>query len=147
LNYISSGRIVIAKGAIELIEEAYHKRDYVKLLIGWGYGPQKQYNNLPGYWKRKINEYESFILLTEFINGGAINVIFIIWFYISAVILTFKIFRNLKSRDDLILLSFISATWVNLIYHIFTLFWVPINAVYLLVLGLLEVLTRKEKIN
>jgi hypothetical protein len=144
LNHISSGRVVIAKGAIELIEKAYREGDYVKLLVGWGYGPQKQYNNLPGGWKKIINEYESFILLTEFINGGIINVIFIIWFYVSAIVLTFRIFRNLKSKEDLLLLTFISAVWVNLIYHLFTLFWVPINSIYYLILGLLEKLTKEE---
>jgi len=145
INYISSGRITIAQGALDLVKKSWKEGDYLKFLIGWGYGPQKQYNNLPGGWKNKINEYESIVFLTEFINGGILNLFFIIWFYIAAIILTIRILKNLRTYDDLILLSFISATWVNLVYHIFALFWVPINTIYLLILGLLEVSIKRER--
>ncbi len=146
LDYASSGRIVIAKGAFDLVEKAIESKDYTKLLIGWGYGPQKQYKNLPYYLKNRINEYESFLLITEFINGGLLNVIFIIWFYIAAIILTLRVFKNLTTTEDIFLLSFISAIWVNLIYHLFTLFWVPINAVYFLILGFVELLSKRENL-
>jgi len=140
LNSISSGRVVIAKGAFELVDKAVKEGDYLKLLIGWGYGPQKQYKNLPPSWQF-INEYESFILLTEFINGGLLGVLFIIWFYIAAIILTV---RSLKNQNHfwwkVILLS---SVWVNLGYHLFTLFWVPINATYYLLLGLIERLNQR----
>ncbi len=145
LDALSSKRITIAKGAVELIQRAINERDYIKLLIGWGYGPQKQYKNLPGWFKTHLNEYESFVFLTEFINGGFLNLIFIVWFYISAVILTRRVFKNLKTREDLLKLSFMSAVWVNLLYHLFTLFWVPINALYYLILGILEILSKRTE--
>jgi hypothetical protein len=145
LNKISTNRILIAKSACSLIEEAWRKGDYIKLLIGWGYGPQKQYKNIPGKWRQeKYNEYESFLPITVFINGGLINLIFIVWFYISAIILTRKVVKNLTQPYGLLMLTFISAVWVNLIYHLFTLFWVPINSIYYLILGLLEKLTKEE---
>jgi len=142
INRFSSNRLVIAKGAIQLIDNAIKEGDYVKLLIGWGYGPQKQYKNLPkgfGY----IDEYESFILITEFINGGLINVIFIVWFYIVLLYLTLKIIKE-KDAYYLEKITLISALWVNMVYHIFTLFWVPINGLFYIFLGLVEVLSKKK---
>jgi len=136
LNSISSGRVVIAKGALQLIDEAIKKEDYLKLLIGWGYGPQKQYKNLPSYWRHRINEYESFILLTEFINGGLLGVLFILWFYIAAIILTVRSLKNQYHFWWKVIL--LSSVWVNLGYHLFTLFWVPVNSLYYLFLGLVE---------
>jgi len=142
LDSVSSGRVVIAKGALELVDKAIKEGDYVKLLIGWGYGPQKQYKNLPPSWQF-INEYESFILLTEFINGGLLGVLFIVWFYIAAIILTV---RSLKNQNyfwwKIILLS---SVWVNLGYHLFTLFWVPVNSLYYLFLGLVERLNHQTR--
>jgi len=145
LNAVSSGRWVIAKGAIELIEKAWKEGDYLKLLLGWGYGPQKQYKNLPGYFRKKLNEYESFVILTEFINGGLINVIFILWFYIAAAVLTFRIWKRRNSELYTLKVATLSAFWVNAIYHFFTLFWVPINAVYLLLFAVVEKLEKSER--
>jgi len=143
LNTISSSRVQIALGAWDLTKKALEEGDYLKLLIGWGYGPQKQYRNLPKKWmKEKINEYESFLLISEFINGGLLNVIFIIWFYAAAVFLTVKALK--RAKEDLLPASFMAAVWVNLTYHLFTIFWVPVNAIYLLILGLVE-RTLKEK--
>jgi len=140
LNSLSSQRIVIAKGALELIENATQSGDYIKLLIGWGYGPQKQYNNLPR-GLHFINEYESFVLLTEFINGGILNVFFLLWFYIVLIYLTLKVLRK---RDKLYMekIVLVSTVWVNMGYHLFTLFWVPVNALFYIFLALVERLTR-----
>jgi hypothetical protein len=144
LNSVSSGRVGIAKSAWELVEKAWKERDYIKFLIGWGYGPQKQYKNAPGYHKQVLNEYESFVFLTEFINGGLINIIFILWFYIASFVLTLKVLRNRDSKLYLLKVSTLSAFWVNMIYHLFTLFWVPINAVYLLLFAVVEKLDKSE---
>ena len=143
INTFSSGRITIAKGALELVENAIKQEDYLKLLIGWGYGPQKQYNNLPK-GLRFINEYESFVFLTEFINGGLLNLVFIIWFYISAIILTIGIFKSKMQQTFLLSLAIVSAIWVNLGYHLFTLFWVPINALFYTLMVLLEKMSRTK---
>jgi len=140
VNRISSGRVVIAKGALELIENATQNGDYTKLLIGWGYGPQKQYNNLPRYF-HFMNEYESFVFLTEFINGGILNIFFLLWFYIALIYLTLKVLRK---RDNLYMekIVLVSTVWVNMGYHLFTLFWVPINALFYIFLALVERLNR-----
>ena len=142
LNNLSSQRLEIAKGALQLIEEAIKKHDYIKLLIGWGYGPQKQYHNLPSYL-HFINEYESFVFLTEFINGGLLNIIFLLWFYGTLIYLTWRI---LKQKDDLFLekITLLSAVWVNMAYHFFTLFWVPINGIFYILLASIEILNRKD---
>ncbi len=134
INTISSGRIVIARGALQLIDNAIKQHDYIKLLIGWGYGPQKQYKNLPGYWKNKIDEYESLLPLTVFINGGLLGLIFVLWFYIALIKLSLKVLRSKSLQEGI----FISAVWVNAIYHLFTLFWVPINAIFYIFLALVE---------
>jgi len=143
LNSLSSGRVEIAKGAFQLVEKSYKEGEYLHFLIGWGYGPQKQYNNLPPSF-RFINEYESFLLLTEFINGGLLNVIFILWFYGALIFLTYK---TLKNRENLYLerLFLISAIWVNMVYHLFTLFWVPINGIFYILLAVVEILNKPEK--
>ncbi len=142
INNLSSQRLEIAKGAFRLIEKAIEERDYVKLLIGWGYGPQKQYHNLPSYLQF-INEYESFVFLTEFINGGLLNVIFLLWFYGVLIYLTCKV---LKRRDNLFMekVTLLSTVWVNMVYHLFTLFWVPINGMFYVLLALIEILNRKS---
>ena len=139
----SSGRILIAKGALQLVEKAIEERDYTRLLIGWGYGPQKQYRNLPPHLQF-INEYESFVFLTEFINGGLINVIFLLWFYGALIYLTWRV---LKRRDNLFLerVTLLSAVWVNMVYHLFTLFWVPINGIFYILLAVIERLTERER--
>ena len=137
VNSLSSNRLVIAKGALELVEDAIKKGDYLKLLVGWGYGPQKQYRNLPK-GLNFINEYESFVFLTEFINGGILNLIFILWFYLSALILTYKVLKVEDKKIFLLVLTGISALWVNLGYHLFTLFWVPINALFYTIAILVE---------
>jgi hypothetical protein len=140
VNTISSGRIEIAKGAIELIEDAIKRGDYLKLLIGWGYGPQKQYKNTPIPF---INEYESFVFLTEFINGGLLNLIFILWFYLAAIALTFKAIK-IRNEHFWLVLVLISSVWVNLVYHLFTLFWVPVNALFYIMLNFSEKLIKIE---
>ena len=145
LNSISSGRVAIAKSALELVKKAWEEKDYTKLLIGWGYGPQKQYKNAPQSHRQTLNEYESFVFLTEFINGGLLNVIFILWFYIASAILTLKVFKNRSSNLYLLKISTISAFWVNMVYHLFTLFWVPINAVYFLLFAIVEKLDKLER--
>ncbi len=145
LNSLSSGRVVIAKGALELIDKAIKEGDYLKLLIGWGYGPQKQYHNLPGYWGRVINEYESFLPLTAFINGGLLNVLFLLWFYVALGILTFRVLKEEINNLWWLKVAVISAVWVNMVYHLFTLFWVPINAIFYLLMGTVERLTEKGK--
>jgi hypothetical protein len=137
INRFSSNRVIIAKGAFELIQKAWEDKDYTKLLIGWGYGPQKQYKNLPPGFQF-INEYESFLPITAFINGGILNLIFIIWFYIAAVYLTYRVLKRKTSELFGVKLTLISAVWVNLIYHLFTLFWVPINAIFYILLALIE---------
>ncbi len=141
LNHLSSQRVLIAKGAIELVEDAIKRGDYLKLLIGWGYGPQKQYKNLPG-WLQFINEYESFVFLTEFINGGIVNLIFVLWFYIASILLTVRV---LKKRFDHFWVGvvLVSSIWVNLGYHLFTLFWVPVNGLFYILLKFAENLTEK----
>ncbi len=141
LDRLTSARVEIAKGAIDLIEKAWKEGDYLKLLIGWGYGPQKQYQNLPKHLQF-INEYESFLLLTEFINGGLLGMLFVVWFYLSAVLLTYRTFKR-KGKLFLLKVSILSSVWVNLIYHLFTLFWVPINAFFYLLLAVVERLERK----
>lgn len=142
INNLSSNRVKIAEGALQLVEKAIEERDYTKLLIGWGYGPQKQYHNLPSYLQY-INEYESFVFLTEFINGGLLNIIFLLWFYGALVYLTWKF---LKKKDDFFWerITLISAIWVNMVYHLFTLFWVPINGIFYILLALVERLNEKE---
>jgi hypothetical protein len=142
LNRISSSRILIAKGALELIEDAIKRGDYLKLLIGWGYGPQKQYKNLPK-GLQFINEYESFVFLTEFINGGLLNLIFVLWFYLISVVLTVKVIKD-KGKHFWIAVVLISSVWVNLGYHLFTLFWVPINGIFYILLGFVEKLVKKD---
>ncbi|HIP86651.1 MAG TPA: hypothetical protein EYH18_03340 [Aquifex sp.] len=137
INSFSSNRILIAKGAFELIRKAWEEGDYAKLLIGWGYGPQKQYKNLPPNLQF-INEYESFLPLTAFINGGILNLIFVVWFYFAAVYLTYRGLKNSCSQFFGMKLVLISSVWVNLVYHLFTLFWVPINAIFYIILALIE---------
>jgi len=144
LNALSSQRVVIAEGALELVERALEEGDYLKLLIGWGYGPQKQYENLPPPLNRIINEYESFLPITEFVNGGLLGLLFVVWFYLAAARLTRETF---KRRDELFLLkvSVLSAAWVNLVYHLFTLFWVPLNALFFVLLAAVEVLNQRGR--
>ena len=141
INSFSSSRVVIAKGACKLVQKAWQERIYSKFLIGWGYGPQKQYKNLPP-GLQFINEYESFLPLTAFINGGILNLIFIAWFYIAAVYLTYRVLKRKDSPLFGIKLTLTSAVWVNLIYHLFTLFWVPINAIFYILLALVEKMER-----
>ena len=141
INSFSSNRVVIAKGACKLVQKAWQEGDYAKFLIGWGYGPQKQYKNLPPGFQF-INEYESFLPLTAFINGGILNLIFIVWFYIAAVYLTYRVLKRKDSPLFGIKLTLTSTVWVNLIYHFFTLFWVPINAIFYILLALVEKMER-----
>ena len=137
VNSFSSNRILIAKGAFELIQKAWKEGDYAKFLIGWGYGPQKQYKNLPPYLQF-INEYECFLPITAFINGGILNLIFVIWFYLAGIYLTYRVLKNRVSHFFGMKLALISSVWVNLVYHLFTLFWVPINAIFYILLALIE---------
>ena len=141
LNSLSSGRFVIAEGALQLPKKAWQEGDYLKFLIGWGFGPQKQYNNLPKSL-HFINEYESFILITEFINGGILNLFFVVWFYIAAILLTIKVIKSELDDSFWLSLAALSAVWVNLGYHLFTLFWVPINALFYGLLALIERIRR-----
>ena len=142
VDTISSKRLTIAKGAWELVEDAYRNGDYLKLLIGWGYGPQKQYGNLPENLSF-LNEYESFVFLTEFINGGLLNVLFLLWFYGALIYLTLKVLRDRNNLFE-VKLVLISSVWVNMVYHLFTLFWVPINGMFYVLLALVERLDRTK---
>lgn len=41
--------------------------------------------------------------------------------------------------------TLLSAVWVNMVYHLFTLFWVPINGIFYILLAVIERLTEKRR--
>jgi membrane protein YdbS with pleckstrin-like domain len=63
-----------------------------------------------------------------------LGLILVLWFYIALIKLSLKVLRAKSLQEGI----FISAVWVNAIYHLFTLFWVPINAIFYIFLALVE---------
>ncbi len=132
LNLITSSRYAILLDALEIIKEDFREKRVVHILIGHGIRPG---NYLPHIydknWK-KFNRirYESFFIVSEFIERGLIGVAAILYIYFLVFRYIFSLrFNNLESMTGVV---FILPLMLHLIGVIFTFFWDALLPVYLL---------------
>ena len=118
MNIISSGRWAIFKEAIEVIERDIKEKNILHILIGHG-TRAKEYLHPESPIKQP--RYESFFIITEFIERGLTGVIgiLIIYTHYFSTILSFR----LKREIDYYRLILIIPLGIHLVQTLFTYFW------------------------
>jgi hypothetical protein len=145
INVVSSSRYSILKDAVYIIKKDFQEKNILNILIGHGIRPG---NYLPHIhdkkWKiDKRERYESFVLISEFIERGIIGVFAILWIMFSAFKRFFSI--HLKKKEDLLVLILFIPLILHIIGTSFTFFWDALLPLYLLLFKMGEAYFEREK--
>ncbi|RMH80476.1 MAG: hypothetical protein D6674_04420 [Acidobacteria bacterium] len=132
MNTISSLRWQIAEAGIQVIKKDIKEGNWLPLLIGHG-------TNSGFYLEPKSpvgGIYESFILLSEFIEKGLMGVLAIAWICLSyfRFLLRFKFSEN----RDYLLMPLMLMLGAHLVGALFTFFWDAMLPLYLILFGVVE---------
>ena len=128
LQTVSSSRYGIMKDALNIIKTDIDNKNFVNLLIGHGI-------NSGSYLPHKLSpkthvKYESFFLVSEFIEIGLIGMLA----ELTLIFIAFKKFLNLKitGNRDIYIISLFIPLLIHLVGITFTFFWDALLPLYLL---------------
>ncbi len=144
INTITSSRYSIFLDGIHIVKKDIENKNVLNILLGHGIRPG---NYLPHIYdkkgKRVLRErYESFFLLSEFIERGLIGVISILLIYFYAFHSFFTV--KIKSLGDLKAVLFFVPLILHLIGTTFTFFWDALLPLFLLLFKTGEVYFGKQ---
>lgn len=128
LNRLSSTRVDIGSDAIKIIENDIKNKNILNLLIGHGIwsGAYLPHEKSP----KDYGKYESFILLSEFIEIGLLGIIA----EIAIFFIFFKKFikAKIKNKEDIFAILLFIPLSTHLLGALFTFFWDALLPLYLL---------------
>ena len=142
IDTVANMRYYIFLDAIDVIKTDLKEKSVLNILVGHGV---RSGVNLPHkHSKEDMERYESFFILSEFIEKGLVGVLAVLFIFFRA----FKFFVSLKpeSLDKSIGLVFLIPLILHLTGVLFTYFWDALLPLYFLLFRVGEVYFEKETV-
>ena len=141
LNRISSARVGIGIDAVNIIKNDIKQGNWLNLLIG--HGVRSGYYLPHKYSPKTGSKYESFFVISEFIEKGIVGLMAVLWMFFLA----FKRFIKVKIKEpfDIVALGLFIPLLIHLVGSVFTYFWDALLPLYLLLFKLGEEYFEGEK--